>query len=75
MSQGVLSNAMKHAAQILSRMDVSVEGAIDWASSMFDTEMTYASFESNCWLGPYQEVHASQVDFEGKPHYTSVLES
>ena len=51
MSQGVLSNVMKHANQILSRMDFSVEGAIDRASSMFDTEMTYATFESNFYAG------------------------
>ena len=51
MSQDVLSNAMEHANQILSRMDFSVEGAIDHASSMFDIEMTYANFESNFYAG------------------------
>ena len=35
MSHDVLSNAMKHANQLLSKMDFSVEGAIDRASSMF----------------------------------------
>ena len=44
MSQDVLSNApMKHANQILSRMDFSVECAIDCALSIFDTKMTNAT--------------------------------
>ena len=51
MSHDVLSNAMKHADQLLSRMDFSVEGAIDRALSMFDTEVMYATFESNCYSG------------------------
>ena len=51
MSHDVLSNAMKHADQLLSKMDFSVEGAIDRALSMFDTEVTYATFESNFYSG------------------------
>ena len=51
MSHDVLSNAMKHADQPLSRMDFSVEGAIDRASSMFDTEVTYATIESKFYSG------------------------
>ena len=46
MPHDVLSSAMKHANQLL-RMDYSVEGAVDRASSMFNTEVTYATFESN----------------------------
>ena len=41
----VLSNAMKHANELLSGMDFSVEGAIDRASKMFDTAINYATFE------------------------------
>ena len=53
MSQDVLSNVMKHAFQILSRMDFSVEGAIDRASSIFDTEMTNATLSQISMLvGP-----------------------
>ena len=51
MSHNMLSNAMKHADQRLSWMDFFVEGAIDRASSMFDTEVTYATFESNFYSG------------------------
>ena len=51
MSYDVLSNAMKHVDQLLSRVDFSVEGAIDRASSMFDTEVTYAIVESNFYSG------------------------
>ena len=52
-SQDVLSNVMKHANQILSRMDFSVEGAIDPASSIFDTEMTNATLsEISMLVGP-----------------------
>ena len=40
----VLSNAMKHANELLSRMDLLVEGSFDWASSMFVPEITYATF-------------------------------
>ena len=51
MSHDMLTNAMKHTDQHLSKMDFSVEGAIDRASSMFDTEVTYATFESNFYSG------------------------
>ena len=51
MPHDVLSSAMKHANQLLSRMDFSVEGAVDRASSMFNTEVTYATFESNFYAG------------------------
>ena len=38
MPHDVLNSAMKHANQLLSRMDFSLEGAVDRASSMFNTE-------------------------------------
>ena len=47
------SNVMKHANQILPRMDFSVEGAIDRASSIFDTAMTNATLSQISMLvGP-----------------------
>ena len=50
-AKDVLSNAMKQANEPLSRMDFSVEGAIDRASNMFDTALTCATFESNFYPG------------------------
>ena len=43
----MLSNAMKHANELLSRMDFVIEGAIDRASNMLDTAINYATFEPN----------------------------
>ena len=47
----VLSNAMKHANELLSRMDFSVEGTVDPALKMFDIAIPYATFESNFYAG------------------------
>ena len=80
MSQDVLSNAMKHANQILSRMDFSIEGAIDRASSMFDTEMTYmyAIFESNfyaSWAHTRKCMHPELTTKVSRIIHRSVLEN
>ena len=44
---------MKHADQLLARMDFSIAGAIDQSASMFlgDGEATYATFEPNFCAG------------------------
>ena len=47
----VLSNAMKHANELPSRMYLTVEGAIDQASNMFDTAIHHAMFEPNFYAG------------------------
>ena len=43
-AKDVLSKAMKHADELLSRMDFTLEGAIDRASNMFDNAINYATF-------------------------------
>ena len=43
-AKDVLSKAMKHADELLSRMDITLEGAIDRASNMFDNAINYATF-------------------------------
>ena len=58
-------------------MDFSVEGAINRASNMFDTTITYDPFESNFypgWAHTRKCMHL-RVDLKGKKNYLSVLES
>ena len=76
-AKDVVSKAMKHADELLSRMDFTLEGAIDQASNMFDNAINNANIRAKllCWLGPHQKGHASRVDFQGNDHYSSVLES
>ena len=52
-SQDAINIAMKHADQLLARMDFSIAGAIDQSASMFlgDGEATYATFEPNFYAG------------------------
>ena len=42
-SHDVLSNAMRHANEMLAKIDFSVDGAITQASNRFDCEKTYVS--------------------------------
>ena len=49
-----------------TRMDFSVEGAVDRASSMFITEVTYATFESNFYAG---WVHTTYREIGGQKDY------
>ena len=50
-SHDALSNAMRHANKLLTKMDFTVDGAIAQASHMFDPDMTYATFEPNFYTG------------------------
>ena len=50
-AKDVLSKAMKHADELLSRLDFTLEGAIDRASNMFDNAINYATFEPNFYAG------------------------
>ena len=61
-----LSIAMKDANQLLAKMDFTIRGAIDQASSMFlmegSSEIPFASFEPNfypAWLGTHKIEHTS----------------
>ena len=51
--QDALSNAMRHVNDLLSKMNLSVDGAIDFASGicMDDGEIPYATFEPNLYVG------------------------
>ena len=50
-AKDVLSKAMKHADELLSRIDFTLEGAIDRASNMFDNAINYTTFEPNFYAG------------------------